>query len=117
MITKYRSPGRRSWGGDKVEEFKFERETEKCLFDSRGNKTLKVQDWAVYHDTREQAQAHLDSLNAERNRRISEERIRNAAPALLEALEDALKTAEFENHPFRSWHEKARAAIAAAKGE
>lgn len=40
-----------------------------------------------------------------------------AAPQLLEALEAALKTAEFENHPFRSWHEKARAAIAAAKGE
>lgn len=40
-----------------------------------------------------------------------------AAPALLEALEAALKTAEFENHPFRPWHDQARAAIAAAKGE
>lgn len=39
-----------------------------------------------------------------------------SAPALLEALESALKTAEFEKHPFRSWHDKARAAIAAARG-
>jgi hypothetical protein len=39
-----------------------------------------------------------------------------AAPALLEALEDAIKTVEFERHPFRAWHDKARAAIAAARG-
>ena len=40
-----------------------------------------------------------------------------SAPALLEALESAIKTAEMENHPLRPWHIKARAAIAAAKGE
>jgi hypothetical protein len=48
---------------------------------------------------------------------IKAQQIRDAAPALLEALEDAIKTVEFERHPFRSWHDKARAAIAAAKGE
>lgn len=37
-----------------------------------------------------------------------------AAPELLEALESALKTAEFQKDPFRSWHEEARRAIAKA---
>lgn len=41
----------------------------------------------------------------------------NQRYALLEALESALKTAEFEKHPLRPWHDKARAAIAAARGE
>jgi hypothetical protein len=37
---------------------------------------------------------------------------------LLEALSSAIKTAEFENHPLRHWHEAARAAITnATKGE
>lgn len=40
----------------------------------------------------------------------------SAAPELLQALESALKTAEFEKHPFRPWHEDARAAIAKARG-
>lgn len=34
-----------------------------------------------------------------------------SAPDLLEALQSALETAEFEKHPFRPWHEAARAAI------
>jgi hypothetical protein len=38
------------------------------------------------------------------------------APDLLEALERALKTAEFEAHPFRPWHADARSAIAKARG-
>jgi hypothetical protein len=51
----------------------------------------------------------------------SEQEIANAnlmaaAPELLEALQSALKTAEFEGHPFRSWHHDARAAIAKALG-
>ena len=45
-----------------------------------------------------------------------QQRLIAAAPALLEALEDAIKTVEFERHPFRAWHDKARAAIAAARG-
>jgi hypothetical protein len=40
-----------------------------------------------------------------------------AAPLLLEALKDALKSVEFERCNFRPWHNKARAAIAAAEGE
>ena len=40
-----------------------------------------------------------------------------SAPALLEALESAIKTAEMENYPLRPWRIKAHAAIAAAKGE
>jgi hypothetical protein len=39
-----------------------------------------------------------------------------AAPELLEALQSALKQAEFEEHAERPWHEKARAAIARATG-
>lgn len=31
---------------------------------------------------------------------------------LLDALQDALKTAAFERHPFRPWHNKAATAIA-----
>ena len=40
-----------------------------------------------------------------------------SSPKLLEALEDALKYAEFERHPHRPWHDKARDAIAQARGE
>lgn len=36
---------------------------------------------------------------------------------LEEALNSALKIAEFENHPWRPWHDQARAAIAKATGE
>jgi hypothetical protein len=39
-----------------------------------------------------------------------------AAPELYEALESAMKTAEFEKHPFRPWHDRARAALAKAIG-
>jgi len=41
----------------------------------------------------------------------------NQRDQLFEALKDAIKTVEFERHPFRPWHDKARAAIAAAEGE
>ena len=41
----------------------------------------------------------------------------SAAPDLLEALEEALQTAEFEKHPERPWHSKARAARSKAKGQ
>lgn len=40
-----------------------------------------------------------------------------AAPELLEALQDAIKLANFEGHPYRGWHGKARDAIAKAIGE
>lgn len=43
--------------------------------------------------------------------------IDKAAPDLLEALEDALKTAKFERHPFRPWHKQAEDAIAKARGQ
>jgi hypothetical protein len=36
---------------------------------------------------------------------------------LLEAIGDALKTAEFERHPYRPWHSKAREAIVRAAAE
>jgi hypothetical protein len=36
---------------------------------------------------------------------------------LLEALESALATAAFEQHPHRAWHDQAHAAIAKATGE
>jgi len=41
----------------------------------------------------------------------------NQRDQLLEALKDALKSVEFERCNFRPWHNKARAAIAAAEGE
>lgn len=39
-----------------------------------------------------------------------------SAPELLEALESAVKTAEADNSPFRTWHTKARIAITKAYG-
>ena len=39
-----------------------------------------------------------------------------AAPELLEALKDAIETAEFEKHPFRPWHKKAKDVIARIEG-
>ena len=33
---------------------------------------------------------------------------------MLEALKSAIQTADFQDNPFRPWHAKARAAIAAA---
>lgn len=47
---------------------------------------------------------------------LSNARLIAAAPDLLEALKIALQTAEFEKHPFRSWHNQARAAIAKVGG-
>ena len=41
----------------------------------------------------------------------------NSHEALVEALEAALKTAEFEGHGQRPWQYAARAALALAKGE
>ncbi len=38
----------------------------------------------------------------------------NAHDAMLAALQAALKTAEFERHPIRGWHQMAREAIALA---
>lgn len=43
-------------------------------------------------------------------------RILHAAPELLEALKDAIETAEFEKHPFRPWHKKAKDVIARIQG-
>lgn len=40
-----------------------------------------------------------------------------ARDELLEALQSALKTADFESHPFRAWHDQARAAINKAEGK
>ena len=34
---------------------------------------------------------------------------------MLDALQSAMQTADFENHSFRPWHAKARAAIAAGE--
>lgn len=47
----------------------------------------------------------------------SDIRLISAAPELLEALESALATATFEQHPHRAWHDQAHAAIAKATGE
>lgn len=63
-------------------------------------KTLRIGESAF--STREEAEANA--------------RIIAAAPELLEALKSALKTAEFERHPYRPWHGEARAAIVKAKG-
>ena len=41
----------------------------------------------------------------------------NAHYELIAALEAALKTAEFEKHPYRPWQERARHAIARTEGE
>ncbi|MFO0906822.1 MAG: hypothetical protein U0835_00385 [Isosphaeraceae bacterium] len=72
----------------------------------------------------EKQQAEIDRLNGvitewERDmngtlRTLEAER--QNGTRLLEAREDALKTAEVERHPFRPWHDKARAAIAEATG-
>lgn len=35
--------------------------------------------------------------------------------ALTEVLESAIKSVEFESHPFRPWHDKARAELSLAK--
>jgi hypothetical protein len=126
MITKYRTPCRRYWGLVDVKEVEFARETDKCLFDAKGRKTLKCSDWEMYHDTREQAQAHINSLMAEHKRKESDERIRKAAPQLLDALEEITEMycAMINSGDCGNWNPetdkeviKSRAAIAAAKGE
>ena len=40
-----------------------------------------------------------------------------ASPDMYAALESALSVAEFENHPFRPWHDSAHAALSKARGE
>ena len=46
----------------------------------------------------------------------SDARLISCAPELLEALKDAIETAEFEKHPFRPWHKKAKDVIARIEG-
>lgn len=56
-----------------------------------------------------------DELLAERQAKIIKLTALNAE--LVAALEAALKTAEFEKHPFRPWHQQAKDVLAKSKGD
>jgi hypothetical protein len=58
----------------------------------------------------------FDSSHIPLSEQEANARLIAAAPELLEALQDAMKVAIHEEHPFRSWHNKAKAAIAKATG-
>jgi hypothetical protein len=67
-------------------------------------------------DMRSRPVAQIISVSGEDEENKANARLIAAAPELLEALQDAMKVAIHEEHPFRSWHNKAKAAIAKATG-
>lgn len=87
MIVKYLAT---RWDS-KPTRREFERQTDRCLFDAKGRRTNKVSSYERYFDTEEEAQAYIDANNAARKSEKDMARIRDSAPALLEALEGVLK--------------------------
>lgn len=119
MITKYYV----SKYSNTPDPREFVRETEKCLFDKRGGRHLKVTSWETYHDTLEEAQAVIAERLEKESAYASKRRIKDNAEQLLEALEELLN-GTFPNGVEKGFNQecvarynKARAAIAAAKGE
>lgn len=81
--------------GSVPEEREFVRETEKCLFWlSRGGgevRQLKWTDYARWFPTREEAEALVAEREVKRDRQRFANRVRDAAPEIMEALEAAEK--------------------------
>lgn len=123
MITKYRTPRNRYFGHEKVHACQFERETDKCLFDAKGRKTMKENSYEIFHDTEDKANAHIEMLRINSERKKSLQRINDCAVGLLDSLVSVTETLETvcENC---GWLKsdfpqiaKARAVIAEAKGD
>ncbi len=87
MIEKWLTPAKRSVGNYPPIKKVFARETEKMLFDDRGRKTLKRNDYQIYHDTEQQAIKHMAMLFSQEKARSDSQRIKESAPALLQALD------------------------------
>ena len=64
----------------------FVRETEHCLFDARGRKTMKRNSYESWHETAEEVQAMIDARNESEKQQEALELKRMAAPALYEVL-------------------------------
>ena len=54
---------------------------------------------------------HVGAINAEADARAIAE-----VPAMIVVLKSALKTIVFEKHPFRQWHDEARAILKRSEG-
>jgi hypothetical protein len=68
----------------------FIRETEKCLFTGR-KRVEKWTQYSRYYPTIEEAQSAIYERNAAKAQRKAENRVRDAAPELLKALEAAVE--------------------------
>ena len=103
---------------DVPERHEFARETAHCYFDAKGRRQNKVTSWERFYATEAEAVAVIAANKARAAKQDRAERIRNAAPELLEVLEEALSLEAsrwlFHNDALFL---RAQAAIAKATGE
>lgn len=96
---------------------KFERETVKCYFDSKGRRYSKNGAFTSYFETEAEALEHIKQRRAREDERKRVDLIKAHGPQLLEALEgllDCMRVAGWSDDPMAV---QARAVIANAKGQ
>ena len=89
----------------------------KSGWDGRPSKTKKVDSFGEHYPTEEQALAVIAARTEREAESRRMKRIRDAAPELLEALQDAVTSTDYDMAPPHPWVKDARAAIAKATGE
>lgn len=121
MSTKYTCNGRISLGafyGSKLcgKTAKFVRDG-RHYCGTHDPVTIAVKNAAKTAKWKAEWEAKDAARDAAKAKQSEIERRADCYPELLEALQDALKTANFEGHPYRGWHSKANVVIAKALGE
>jgi hypothetical protein len=84
--------------GGAIKEREFIRETDKMLvfagWNGKESRTPKASSYEVWYPEREEAEAVLAAIKARREATAAAERVRRAAPELLEALEGICRIAD-----------------------
>lgn len=108
---------------DKPERHEFARETAHCYFDAKGRRQSKTTSWEQFYATEAEAVAVIAANKARAANQDRADRIRRAAPELLEALQQLMSAASLsaaQGVPFAIDSPgivAARAAITKATGE
>jgi len=112
------------------EKHVFAKETEHFYAKARGKREKKVTDWYRYYATESEAIAAIEARQEREAGKKRDDRIRAAAPDLLEALEGYMSAVEQMNAAMRDginvhgalaslsgWEDNALAAIAKARNQ